>query len=273
MFIFYVILVVAGIYFLVGLMLYLLQERMVFQPFGVITETPEQIALEFENLIIDTDDGEKVHAWFVPGLNAKCTVLFCHGNAGNLSHRLDTVKVFNDLGINFCVFDYRGYGSSTGTCSEEGLYKDSEAVWKYLVEEREIPSDRILIDGRSLGGAVAARLAGKVNPAGLILESAFASIPDMAPKMSMFYPVEKLTRIKMPTANYVQDVKCPVLILHSSEDEVVHYDHSKILYEHAPEPKNMVDLAGDHNNCYFISEPDYKKAIREFINSIPSIPA
>ena len=162
--------------------LYLTQSGMLYladMPSRKVEATPANIGLAFEPLSIATADGETLDAWFIPAEEPRGTLLFFHGNAGNISHRLDSIALFHRLGLNVLIFDYRGYGRSTGSPSESGLYKDAEAVWQYLTEERRMLADNIVLFGRSLGGAVAVWLADRVKPAGLIVESSFTSVPDL----------------------------------------------------------------------------------------------
>jgi fermentation-respiration switch protein FrsA (DUF1100 family) len=171
-------------------------------------------------------------------------VLFCHGNAGNVSHRLDTLQFFRSLGLGTLIFDYRGYGRSDGSPSEKGTYRDAEAAWRHLVEQRQIPPERIVILGRSLGGAVAARLAADQRPGALVVESAFTSVPDLAARMFPVYPVHLLARIRYNTLKWIRRVHCPVLVVHSRDDEMIPFRHGRRLFEAAPEPKEFLELRG-----------------------------
>ena len=135
--------------------------------------------LAYEQLTLDTEDGVRIDGWFVPASSGGPTVLFFHGNAGNISHRLESIQIFHELGLNVLIFDYRGYGRSTGKPSEQGLYRDADAAWFYLTNIRGIDAKEIVLFGRSMGGAVATRLAAKTQPAAVIVESTFTSVPDM----------------------------------------------------------------------------------------------
>ena len=187
-----------------SLMLYLLQERMVFLPHmpgRSLDATPETAGLAYEDAWIETEDGERLHGWFVPADNARGTLLFFHGNAGNISHRLESLMIFNRLGLDVLIVDYRGYGQSSGKASEEGTYRDARAAWNYLLSERQVPAGRIVIFGRSLGGAVGAWLASQpdVEPAGIVIESTFSSGLDMGKRLYPVLPVRLTFTRDSPT--------------------------------------------------------------------------
>ena len=186
---------------------FLFQSRLVYFP-NVPSRTlgpgPDSIGLAYQKLDIRTGDGVKLVAWHVPVSEPRGTVLFFHGNAGNISHRLDSLRVFNELGLATLIFDYRGYGESEGEISEAGIYRDAEAVWHHLTEEMGVPPNQVVVFGRSLGAAVAARVASRHEPAALILESAFVSVPDFGARIYPWLPVRWLARIRLPTAEFAQ---------------------------------------------------------------------
>ena len=180
-------------------LMYLFQDRLLFLP-GVpsreVTMTPEAVGLGFTNVTFSTEDGEQLDGWYVPATNARATLVHFHGNAGNIGHRLELLLIFHRLGLNVVLFDYRGYGRSTGSPGEEGIYRDAEAVWKFLTHTRGEAPQRIVLHGQSLGGAVAAHLAAKVRPAALILESSFTSAPDIAADVYPWLPARRLARLR-----------------------------------------------------------------------------
>ncbi|MDX1517312.1 MAG: alpha/beta fold hydrolase, partial [Woeseiaceae bacterium] len=195
--------VIAGSYLLLALALYLLQERMVFlagMPGRALVATPQQLGLDYEDVRFDTADGVTLHGWYVHAREPRGTVLFFHGNAGNISHRLDSIAIFYDLGLDTFIIDYRGYGQSEGKPSEAGTYRDAEAAWQYLVAERGVPPAKIVVFGRSLGGAVAAWLTSQREAAAVIVESAFTSAVDVARRHYGFMPVRLITRLDYPVA-------------------------------------------------------------------------
>lgn len=220
------------------------------------------------------EDGVRLHAWWchppqeASGPTRDMVLLWFHGNAGNLSHRVDMmVKMARSLPVQVLIVDYRGYGKSQGRPSEQGLYRDARAAWRYLVEERGVASDRIVIFGKSLGGAAAVDLATRVRPAGLIVQSSFSSIRDMAAHHFPFVP-RFLVRSKMDSVNKVPRIDCPKLFVHSPSDEVVPYRLGRRLYEAAAEPKSFYEVVGSgHNETYLVGGGPYWAALREFVTS------
>lgn len=237
------------------------------EPGRSIIETPGDRGLAFESVEIATPDSETLNGWFVPAPAAAGTVLFFHGNAGNISHRMDYLLMFHRLGYNTLIFDYRGYGQSSGSPSESGTYLDAQAAWRYLTETKEIPSTRVVLFGESLGGAVAAWLAAREKPALLVLASVFTSIPDMAAKIYPFLPVRLLSRFEYSTIDYLRTVTCPVLVAHSPQDDIVPFTHGEALYQIAPEPKQFLRLQGGHNNGFIFMREDWVEALRKFIDT------
>lgn len=246
------------------------QESMLFLagiPSREIAATPADIGLQYEALRLPTADGEELDAWFVPARNERAVLLFFHGNAGNISHRLDSLRIFHDLGLSVLILDYRGYGQSTGRPSEQGTYEDARAAWRYLVEDREVPGTRIVLFGRSLGGAVAAWLAQHIRPRALIVESTFRSVPDMAAEIYWFLPVRRLARLQYPAEEMLRDVEVPVLIVHSRGDEIIPFSHGEALYAAARQPKQLLELRGDHNTGFLQSQPRYAAGLDAFLRS------
>lgn len=227
--------------------------------------TPAQLRLSFEEARIATADGETLHGWFVPAPDARATVLFLHGNAGSIAHRLDWLPMFQRLRLSALLVDYRGYGASTGRPSETGTYADAEAAWRYLTEERRLPPARIVVLGESLGGAVAAHLAGRVGPAALVLHSAFTSAPDLAADLYPYLPARWLTRFSYDTLAAVEATRCPLLVAHSPQDEIVPIAHGRRLYEAAAAPKQWLHLAGSHNDGFIYMRTEWVHQFDEFL--------
>ncbi len=191
-------------------------------------------------------------------------ILFFHGNGGNISHRLGSLEMFHRLGLSTFIIDYRGYGQSEGSPSEQGTYLDAEAAWRYLVEERQIPPTQIIVFGELLGGAVAAWLAQTHSPQALILLSTFTSIPDMGAQTYPFMPVRLLARIQYNTLARMSEINCPVLIVHGQEDEIVPYGHGQRLFELANQPKEFLEIKGSHNEGVIISAVQYEAGLATF---------
>ena len=274
------------------LLLYLMQGRMVFLadvPGRALTATPADIGLAYEDVSIQTGDGERLHGWFIPARTKPSAgfsgqpgssvgpvsdpasgpvLLFFHGNAGNISHRLDSLAIFHALGLATLIIDYRGYGESTGKPSEQGTYRDAEAAWDYLTGTRGVAPERIVVFGRSLGGAVAAWLASRERPAGLIIESTFSSGVDMARALYPYLPARLITRLRYPVTDYVRDLQCPLLVVHSREDEIVPYDMGRAIFDAAPEPRFFLDIEGDHNTGFLLSRDSYVAGLGEFLGRV-----
>lgn len=248
--------------------LYLFQESYVFFPSRAVHATPAAVGLDYDDVRVETDDGVIIHGWFLPAAGARFTVLFLHGNAGNISHRLDSLRLFHRLGLNILIMDYRGYGRSQGRPSEQGTYQDAEAAWRYLVRTRGIPPEQVLVFGRSLGGGVATWLALEHPVGGLIIESTPTSVPDMGTEVYPFLPVRLLARLHYNTLRRIPDVNVPVLVIHSSDDEIVPARHGRRIFAAAREPKAFLAIRGDHNGGFLMSGEDYVEGLRDFIEGL-----
>ncbi len=228
--------------------------------------TPEAIGLEYESVNLTTEDEVDIHGWFVPAEADRGTVLFFHGNAGNISHRLESIEIFHDLGLNTFIIDYRGYGQSEGSPSEEGLYQDGEAAYRYLTEERSIAPEQIAVFGRSLGGAIAARTAAELPVGALIMESSFTSAPSLGAEVYPFLPVRWLARFEYPAEDFIQQVDVPVLVVHSREDDIIPYHHGEALHEAAGAEAQLLTLQGDHNTGFMTSGESYRQGLDDFLS-------
>jgi fermentation-respiration switch protein FrsA (DUF1100 family) len=258
--------IIAGAYLVFAGVIFVFQSHYVYYPEGELIADPSIIGLEFESVHFEAEDGVKLHGWFIPADDAKGVVLFCHGNAGNISHRLDSIKIFHRLGLDVFIFDYRGYGQSEGSPTEEGTYQDAEAAWRYLTETRQVEPSQVIIFGRSLGGAVAAWLAQSHQPGALILESTFTSLPEAAASHYPYLPLRFLLRFQYPTAEYLARIDCPVLIVHSRNDEIMPFSHGQRLFEMAGEPKEWLEISGTHNEGFITSGKLYEQGLEAFIS-------
>ena len=224
-----------------------------------------------EDRFFTTSDGIRLHGWLcrpshAEGMTGEMVLLWFHGNAGNLSQRTDLLFRLAMTPAQVFIIDYRGYGRSEGRPSEKGLYLDGRAAWDHLVREQRIAPDRIILLGKSLGGAVAIDLATEVQPAGLIVQSSFTSVPDMASVHFPFVP-KALVRTKMDNLAKIGDVSAPKLFIHSSDDEIVPFEQGRRLYEAASEPKRFFAVEGaGHNETWVVGGHAYNAAIRDFVN-------
>lgn len=248
------------------------QSQLVFLPHVPgrdLRATPQTVGLAYEELQLRTKDGESLHAWYVPAEDARFTVLHFHGNAGNIGDRVDLLQMLHAAGASVLMIEYRGYGQSTGRPSETGVYRDAMAGWRYLVDERGQPAARIVLHGQSLGGAVAAQLASQVAPAGLVLESTFTSLPEVAAELYPAFLVRLFLRMDFDTRKRLAEINAPLLIVHSRDDEIVPFSHAEALQAAAGEDARLVALSGDHNTGIYLNAQRYVEAMRDFLDSLP----
>ncbi|OQX48160.1 MAG: hypothetical protein B0D87_07185 [Candidatus Sedimenticola endophacoides] len=230
------------------LLLYLGQGRLLYHPTPLARAPgvdPGRIGLAFEEVTLMSADGPRLSGWFIPARNPRATLLFCHGNAGNISHRLDSIRLFHELGLSVLIFDYRGFGRSEGAPGEEGTYLDAHAAWTYLSETLGLPAHSIILFGRSLGGAVAAEL-------------------------YPWLPVRLLSRFRYDTLNRLGTIDTPLMILHSRDDELIPIAHGERLFAAARAPKRFVTLRGGHNNGYRVSEEEYRRQWSTYLDTLSS---
>ena len=258
--------ILLGLLILNGWM-YLQQAAMTFFPDRLLGATPASWGLAYEDVFLTAEDGVKLHGWYLPRPGSDRVLLFLHGNAGNISHRGESIAVFHRLGLNVLIFDYRGYGQSQGEPSERGLYQDAAAAWDYLIETRGFAGENIILFGRSLGGAVAARLASQVQAGGLILESTFSSARDVAGSLFPILSRLVLLRYGFDTSGYLKSVAGPVLVLHSPEDDIIPFALGEKVFQAASEPKVFVKMQGSHNGGFLQSQPRYERELARFIAS------
>lgn len=255
-------------YFALVVFVYVIQGRLIYFPDRNVYTTPQARGLAFESVRLHTDDGVELDAWFVPAERRRGVLLFCHGNAGNISHRLESLAVFHELGLSTLIFDYRGYGRSTGASSEEGTYRDAAAAWLYLVKDRGVPPDQIVLFGRSLGAAVATWLATQHKPAALIVESGFTSVPALAAEVYPWLPVHWLARFRYNNLDRIAQLDVPVLVVHSREDEIIPYLHGRRLFDAARGRKQLLEIRGGHNDGFLVSGTEYSNGLDRFLSEV-----
>ncbi|MGI9107309.1 MAG: alpha/beta hydrolase [Pyrinomonadaceae bacterium] len=236
-----------------------------------------QIVAHVEDVQLAAADGVRLHGWYctphlrkrggaLEAVRADATLLFLHGNAGNISHRFEIIDELVKLPVNVFIIDYRGYGKSEGRPSEQGLYRDAHAAWEHLTLKRATGANKIVIFGESLGGAVAIELASKVGACGLVVQSSFTSIAEMAAEVLPFVP-RFIIRTKMDSLSKIGGVNCPKLFIHSQADEIIPYRMGRRLFEAARTPKQFYEVKGaSHNLTDTVGGAAYYEALRGFIN-------
>jgi fermentation-respiration switch protein FrsA (DUF1100 family) len=247
---------VAFTYILVCIVLGLLQAKLIYFPSRGYDFTPADIGLSYEDLTLTTGDGVEIAAWYVPHATPRATVLFSHGNAGNMADRLGTLQTFHRLGLSVLIYDYRGYGRSAGTPGEAGTYADAAACWQHLTQRLDLPPERIILFGRSLGGAVAIELASRHAPGALIVESTFTSLVDVARRHYPLLPVDLLCVHRYESDARVGRIRCPKLFLHGTEDQLVPIALGRALYDAASAPKTFIETPGGHDEAGFEFDPE-----------------
>jgi fermentation-respiration switch protein FrsA (DUF1100 family) len=251
------------------------QDQLLFQPSSRLLAMPDDAGMPYETVRLDTGDGETLHGWWISasdvsretssGETAEQTLLFFHGNAGNISGRLESVQQFHQLGLNVLIVDYRGYGQSTGSPSEEGIYRDAEACWRYLTEAKGLAPQDIVIFGRSMGGGPATWLAAREQPGAVILESVFTNVPDVGAHHYSFLPVRALATNQFDNESRVAEINAPKLFIHSQGDRVVPFELGRQVYEAAAEPKQFLEIEGGHNDGFLVSADEYLRTIDSFL--------
>jgi len=242
-----------------------LEESSLYYPTKHIEATPKDINLKYDDIYFSSEDNTELNGWFIPAEDAEVCLIFIHGNGGNISHRLEKLQIFNELGLNIFIFDYRGYGRSKGRPEEEGLYKDALAAYDYVLHR--LGQNKVVIYGESLGGALAVDLASKVKVDGLVLEGAFTSITDMAKIIYPWLP-GFLLKSKFDSINKIAKVSAPKLHFHAAGDDIVSISLGRKLFEAAVSPKEFVLVEGAHNDAFFTSAEKVRKELKEFFINI-----
>ena len=266
-----------------------LHRQLVFFPDATVSRTPSDIGLDFAEAYFDTADGVKLNGWFIPapdagrplrtesaaGPAADLTILWFHGNAGNIGYQVDDIAALRQwTGANIFVFDYRGYGNSGGRPSERAFYQDARAAWSYLLTRREVNPQRVILYGRSLGTAAAVELAA-APPAGpppyaVILYSPLTSLRDMARAAHPRLPIHWLAAGQFNSLARIGGVSGPILIIHSADDEIVPVEQGRRLFAAAPEPKQLLILTGaGHNDVLDLSDAALGEGLVSFLNTLP----
>lgn len=251
----------------VSLVFNFLQTSLIFPAYGDVWRSPDGPDFEWDYQdVVRTVDGHTTHGWFIPEENARATLLFSHGNGGTISDRLDFVTMFKAMGLNVLLYDYGGYGNSTGRPSERRCHADARAMWEFLTEDKGIPPEKIVLYGESLGGGVTVNLAAEVRPGAVILQSTFLSVTKRAQEMFPFLPVRLFLKHPFDSESKIGRIAAPILVLHSPDDTIIPFHHGQGLFALANEPKTFVELRGDHNEGPFESQRAYFNGIADFLD-------
>jgi len=244
-----------------------LENSIVFVPSKYPEGNWQPAGLPVEDAWFTAPDGTRLHGWYCPHPRPRAVVLFAHGNAGNLSHRAELIRQLHDIHqLSVMTFDYRGYGRSEGEPSEEGVLEDARAARAWLAQRARVHPLDIVLMGRSLGGGVVVDLAATEGARGLILESTFTSLPEVAGE-HVWLPTKLLMQNRLNSLEKIADYRGPLLISHGDADQLISYEHGQRLFAAANEPKRFITIAGgDHNDP---QTPVYYRALDEFIASLP----
>lgn len=246
------------VYLGLGIIAYFLADKIIFQPQPAFSVQDASI------IKITAPNGEKISAKFFKNDSAHFTILFSHGNAEDIFGSSPFFEQLRDAGFNVLAYDYRGYGTSDGTPSEQNSYADAEAAHNYLTGELKIAPEKIIIHGRSLGAAVSIDLASRKKCGALIVESAFVSAFRVLTRYPI-YPFDKFQNL-----GKIKRVKCPVLFIHGKKDEVIPFRHGEMLFAAAAAPKSSLWLdEAKHNNVASVGKEVYRQAIRDFAANLP----
>jgi hypothetical protein len=247
-----------------------LEYKSVFYPARDLQADPGEIGLAYEDVLIRTQDHVFLHGWLVKNPSAKSTLVFFHGNAGNIGGRLGKIGLFHRIGVNILIIDYRGYGKSKGYPTEKGIYRDALAAYDYLRRRDDLKGQKIIGYGASLGGAVAVDLAGQRPLDCLIVDSTFSSAVDMAKHIYPFVP-SFLIRIRFDSIAKIKGISAPKLFIHSRDDTTVPIALGRKLYEAASGPKEFLEIRGDHNDGYLYDEEKFAGGITKFLKGLDLI--
>jgi len=260
--------ILAVAYAALCLVVYLTQAKLVYFPGPEPRSTPADSGLEYRELQLRAKDGVGLHGWFLPAKDARGAVLVSHGNAGTIELRIELARAFVELGWSVLLYDYRGFGKSSGQPDEEGTYRDAEAAYEHLTTAEGVASERVVLYGESLGAAVAIELARRHPCAAVIGESAFTSLPDVGARAYPFLPVRWIARFRYDNLAKVPELGVPLLLIHSPADEIVPVEHGQRLLQAAREPKRLLLTEGGHNDGGFQQRPEWRAEVGEFLEGL-----
>jgi fermentation-respiration switch protein FrsA (DUF1100 family) len=257
--------IIALIYAIKAVILYRRQGEHVYNPRRDFIGTPADVSLAYEDIHFRAADNTLLHGWYCPGPHDSKVILLFHGNTGNISDCLESLKMFATMGYSSFVFDYRGYGHSEGQPNEQGSYHDADAAWEWLLREKRYAPDDVIVIGRSLGAAIAAHVASHHRAAAIVFESTFTSLPDIAAETHRLVPARLMTRFNYNTLARIPRIHSPILIVHGREDRVIGFHHGERLYAAANDPKAFLEIDGDHATGFINSGHKYIQGLQDFL--------
>lgn len=244
----------------------MLEQRLVFAPSQYPAGDWNPPSLNKEDVWFTSADGTRLHGWYCPVHHPRATILYLHGNGGNITSRADVVCQLQKLNVTVFIFDYRGYGRSEGRPSEKGVLDDARAARRWLAERDRLSEQQIVLLGRSLGGGVAVDLATD-GARGLILQSTFTSLPDVADEHTHLLPVQHLMRNRLDSLSKIAQYHGPLFISHGEDDRLIPMEQGRALFDRAPGPKQFIAIPKAGHNTPHPSW--YYGALDEFLNSLP----
>jgi fermentation-respiration switch protein FrsA (DUF1100 family) len=254
---------------LLGGLLLLFETRFIYFPSRGYDATPSGLGLAHEDVWLTTEDGVRIHGWYLPVPGARWVTLVSHGNAGNISHRLDRALLLQArLQSSVFLYDYRGYGASEGSPDEAGTYRDARAAYRYLAEVKQVKAAELVLFGESLGSAVSLELALARPAAALVLEAPFTSVRDVA-RTTIFAPFAPFVRTRYESLARVSRLRMPLLVVQGDRDEIVPPAQGRRLFDAAPEPKRYFAIPGaGHNDTYLVGGEAYWRTIADFLDAV-----
>lgn len=247
------------------------EHKQVYFPMSRMDAEHRVLGPSSEDVYFAAADGVRLNGWFFPAAAAarrgNTAILICHGNAGNISHRVELCDLLLQMGVAVFVFDYRGYGRSEGTPSEEGTYLDAVAAHQWLVK-KGFAATNVMVLGESLGGAVAAELATRVPVGAIMLQSTFTSIPALGAELFPWLPVKLICSIRYDTLSKLPAIRVPVLVVHSRGDSIIGYHHGEKNFAAAKGPKMFCEIFGDHNDWLVSDVNTYRSGIEKFLSRL-----
>jgi fermentation-respiration switch protein FrsA (DUF1100 family) len=254
-------------YLLVLLMFAHWENSLIYFPMKYPAGDWEPFGLKVDDATFTAADGTQLHGWYSPADQPIAVILFCHGNAGNVTHRADALQAVQAMQASILVFDYRGYGRSEGTPSEAGVLADARAARKWLAERAGVGEQDVVLMGESLGGGVAVELAAKDGARGLVLQDTFSSLPDVAAYHYPWLPVRWLMQGRLDSVSLIDQYHGPLLMAHGDADMIVPFPFAEKLFAAANEPKRFLREPGaNHNDA---PAPEFYPALEQFLRDLP----